>query len=166
MSTFAENSSGRDSRSIFQGGKCSFSPCGHPWFWRTTPRVKKIVCLSSSVKEHYNSHSLRIYMSSNNVDLKNNNRNYRKSFWILCARIAAINYFQVDLDKSRNFLWYCYVRARVPHCPPFQKAGGQCPVIHPCSGVPDCQFRRIDHNGSQARIFSVPPVNVHITATY
>jgi len=33
-----------------------------------------------SVKVRYNSHSLRIYMFRNNVDLKNNNINFRKPF--------------------------------------------------------------------------------------
>jgi len=27
----------------------------------------------------------------------------------MCARIATINLFQVDLDKSLKYLWYCYV---------------------------------------------------------
>jgi len=40
------------------------------------------VCLSSVSKRTHtnNSHSFRIYTLSNNVDLKNNNRNYRKPF--------------------------------------------------------------------------------------
>jgi len=40
----------------------------------------KAVCLSS-VRKHthsHNSHSFRIYMFSNNVDLKTNNRSYRQ----------------------------------------------------------------------------------------
>jgi len=49
---------------------------------------------------------------------------------------------------------------------PLSKDKGQCLVIHPCSGIPDWQFRQINHNGSQARISSVPPVIVHFTATY
>jgi len=40
----------------------------------------KTVLLEFSVKAHYNGLSLRIYMFINNVDLKNNNRNYRKPF--------------------------------------------------------------------------------------
>jgi len=40
-------------------------------------------------------------------------------------------------------------------CSPFQKAGGQC-RHSPCSGIPDWQFKRIDHNGSQARISCSP----------
>ena len=43
------------------------------------PRAQHCL-LEFSVKAHYNSHSFRIYMFSNNVDLKNNNRNYRKTF--------------------------------------------------------------------------------------
>jgi len=27
---------------------------------------------------------------------------------VVGARIAATNLFQVDLDKSWNYLWYCY----------------------------------------------------------
>jgi len=43
------------------------------------PRVQNCL-LVFSVKAHYDSHALRIYMFSNHVDLKNNNRNYRKLF--------------------------------------------------------------------------------------
>jgi len=40
-------------------------------------------------------------MFSNNVDLKTDNRNYRKTILnFRCVRIAAINLFQIDLDKS------------------------------------------------------------------
>ena len=44
------------------------------------------------------------------------------------GRIAAINLFQDDLDKSWIFLWHCYVRALVSPLPhPFQKARRQYP---------------------------------------
>jgi len=48
----------------------------------------KTVCLSSvqKLKDHYSRHCFRIFMFSNNVDLKNNNINYRKGFRILCVR--------------------------------------------------------------------------------
>ena len=46
----------------------------------------KTVCLSSVQKRTDNIHSFRLYMFSNNVDIKTNNRNYRKPFWILCVR--------------------------------------------------------------------------------
>ena len=53
------------------------------------------------------------------------------------ARIAAVNFFQIDLDKSWNYLWYCYARAPVPPLPPLSKVkGGSAPVMHPHSGVP------------------------------
>jgi len=42
----------------------------------------------------------------------------------MCARIAAINLFEVDLDNSWNYLWYYYLRAPMP---PLQRSGGQCP---------------------------------------
>jgi len=45
----------------------------------------------------------------------------------MCARIATINLFQTDLDKSWNYLWYWHVRESVPPLPPFSKARGQCP---------------------------------------
>jgi len=38
------------------------------------------VCLSSVLTRTHNSHSFRIYMFRNDVDLKINNRNYRKPF--------------------------------------------------------------------------------------
>jgi len=41
----------------------------------------KTVCLSSVQKRTDNIHSFRLYMFSNNVDIKTNNRNYRKPFW-------------------------------------------------------------------------------------
>jgi len=28
--------------------------------------------------------------------------------------VCAVNFFQVDLDKSWNYVWYCYARAPVP----------------------------------------------------
>jgi len=37
-------------------------------------------------KRMHNSQSFRIYMFSNNADLKTNNKNYRKPFWILGVR--------------------------------------------------------------------------------
>jgi len=43
------------------------------------PGVKNCL-LKFSLKVLYNSHSLRIYMFSNNVDHENNTRNYRKTF--------------------------------------------------------------------------------------
>jgi len=39
----------------------------------------------------------------------------------LGARIAAINLFSVDFDKSWNWLWYCYEKAPSPPLPPFRK---------------------------------------------
>jgi len=46
----------------------------------------KTVCLSSVQKLTHNSQSFRIYMFSNNADLKPNNKNYRKPFWSLGVR--------------------------------------------------------------------------------
>jgi len=43
--------------------------------------------------------SLRLFLFINNVDLKNNNRKYRKPMHFVDARIVAINLFQVDIDK-------------------------------------------------------------------
>jgi len=53
------------------------------------------------------------------------------------AQLAAMNLFQVDLDKSWNCLWYCYVRAPVPPLPSLSKGMGSVPVMHPRSRVPD-----------------------------
>ena len=76
-------------------------------------------------------------MFSNNVDLTTNNRNYGKPFWILCAPIASIGLFQVDIDKSWNYLWYCYVKDTCAPVAPPQRSGGSAPVMHPRSGVPE-----------------------------
>jgi len=46
----------------------------------------KTLWLSSVLKHTHNSHSFRIDMFRNNVDLKTTNRNYRKLFWTLCVR--------------------------------------------------------------------------------
>jgi len=35
---------------------------------------------------------------------------------------------------------------------PLSKSRGKCHVTHPCSGVPDWHFRRIDHDGSHKPI--------------
>ena len=45
-----------------------------------TQREAKTVWLSSVLTRTHNSHSFRIYMFRNDVDLKNNNKNYRKTF--------------------------------------------------------------------------------------
>jgi len=51
-------------------------------------------------KKQKNCYQLCLFLFSNNVDLKNNFRNYRKTILkFLDARIAAINLFQFDLDK-------------------------------------------------------------------
>jgi len=67
-------------------------------------------------------YQLCLFLFNNNVGLKNNKRNYRKSFLI-----SAINLFQVDRDKPWNYLWYCYEKAPTPPLPSFSKAGRQCP---------------------------------------
>jgi len=53
------------------------------------------------------------------------------------ARIAAVNLFQVDLDKPRNYRWCCYKKAPPPPFHPFWKIrGGNAPAMPPFSGVP------------------------------
>jgi len=93
--------------------------------------------LEFSVKHTHNCHSFRIYMFSNNGDLKTNNRNYVKPFWILRVReIASINLFQVDFDKSWNYVWYCYMKGTCAPVALSKSRGGSAPVMHPRSGVP------------------------------
>ena len=49
------------------------------------------------------------------------------------------NFFQFDLDndKSWNYLWYCYVRAPVhPLLPLLKRQGGSALVMHPHTGNP------------------------------
>jgi len=48
----------------------------------------RTVYLSSVQKRTHDSHSFCIYMFSHNVDLKNNNRNYRKTRFT-CARFVS-----------------------------------------------------------------------------
>jgi len=43
------------------------------------------------------------------------------------ARIAAINLFQVDLEKPQIYLWFAYENAPPPLLPPCQKGRGQYP---------------------------------------
>jgi len=67
-----------------------------------------------------------------NVDL----RNYRKNILnFLGPRIAAINLFQVNLYKPWNDLWYCYEKAPLLPLPPYERVGGNAPVIPTLSGV-------------------------------
>ena len=61
-------------------------------------------------------------------------KNYRKPFWIFPGtRIAAINLFQVDIDKPWNYLWYTIMKRYLhPRSLPFERAG----TLAPLSGVP------------------------------
>jgi len=62
-------------------------------------RAVKMMRAMETYKKQKNRYQLCLFLFNNNVDLKNNNRNIEKSFY-LGARIAAINLFQVDLDKQ------------------------------------------------------------------
>ena len=75
---------------------------------------------------------LCLFLLSNNVDLKNYTRNYRKPLWILWVRKQMQkNLFQVDLDKPWNYLWHFYKKAPPPPLPPLRKVKGQCPRYSP-----------------------------------
>jgi len=78
-----------------------------------------------------NIYQLCLFLFNHNFDLKNNNRNYRKSWNFLSDRIAAINLFQFNLDKPWNCLWYFYKRAPPPPLPLFERARRQCPRCFP-----------------------------------
>jgi len=65
-----------DPWSQFPGGEMPVSPLADVHVF-DLPRVQNCL-LEFNVKAHYDSHSLRIYMFSNNIDLKNYNRNYRR----------------------------------------------------------------------------------------
>jgi len=50
-------------------------------------------------KNQKNHNQLCLFLFSNNVNLKNNNRNYKKKLMdFVGARTSAINLFQVDFD--------------------------------------------------------------------
>jgi len=59
-------------------------------------------------------------MFSNNVDLKTNT-----ILNFMCARIAALNLFQVNLDKSWNYLWILLCEDTCVPVAPFSKIMGQ-----------------------------------------
>jgi len=63
------------------------------------PRVQNC-WLTSMKKRSHNGHSFCIYMFSNNVDFKTNKQKLQEIILnFMCARIAAVKLFQVDLDK-------------------------------------------------------------------
>ena len=124
--------------------------------WDTTGSIYKKFSSVKMSKQHAHVANMAMHIThggalphksgpvfSNNIDLKTNNRNYVKLFWILCgSEIASINLFQVDLDISWNYLWYCYVKGTcAPVAPPFKGRGGSVPVMYPRSGVPVCSHR-------------------------
>jgi len=49
-------------------------------------------------------HSFRIYMFSSIVDLTTNNKLWKTILNFMYGRIASINLFQVNFDKSWNYL--------------------------------------------------------------
>jgi len=104
-------------------------------------RAVKMMRAMETYKKQKNRYQLCLFLFNNNVDLKNNNRNIEKSFY-LGARIAAINLFQVDLDKQWNYVWHCYEKAPPPRLHPFWKGrGDNPPTMPPFSNVPAHIFR-------------------------
>jgi len=76
----------------------------------------------------HNSHSFRIYMFSNNVDLKTSNRNYRKPFWILCVReqLQYISFKSILIN--REITYDTVMQGHLCHgFPLFQRAGRAVP---------------------------------------
>ena len=70
---------------------------------------------------------IMLFLFSNNADLKNNTKNYRKtflSFW--CANICN-KFVQFDFDKPWNYLWYFIKKNLRPRRPLMKGQGGQCP---------------------------------------
>jgi len=54
----------------------------------------------------------------------------------MCAQIAAVNLFQVDLEKSLSYLWNLLCQGTcAPYSSPFKGQGGGALEMHPRSGV-------------------------------
>jgi len=68
-----------------------------------------------------------------NVGHKNNNRNYRKTFWIFWVHQRCNDFFQVDFDKTWNYLDDTYKKTPWPPLPLFERARRAMPRF---SGVP------------------------------
>ena len=45
--------------------------------------------------------------------------------------MAAINLFQIDLEKPWNYLQHCYEKVAPLPFPRFEQAGGKCPIMPP-----------------------------------
>jgi len=87
------------------------------------------------MKKQTNLYQYVLFLFRSNIDLTN--RNYRKltvlNFFV--ARIAAINLFQIDVNHE---ITHDTDIAKVssPRFLPFERAGGNAPVIFLLSGVP------------------------------
>ena len=66
--------------------------------WKS--RVKR----NSNFKKPTNRYHLCLFALSNNVDLKNNNRNYRKHSEFTVWANNCTKLFKFDLDKPRSYL--------------------------------------------------------------
>jgi len=140
-----------------------FPACGRPWFLRTMS--SKLIAWVQCVKAHPSIIVILFAFTCSATMLTSKIiTEILENFWnFVCARITAMNLFQVDLDKSWNYLWYCYVRALVPPFPPpFQRAGGAVPLhMHPCSGIPEglcvcaglLDILKIDKNSTDLQCF-------------
>ena len=103
-----------DIRCLWRHNMTSYSRL-EPTFWRSLFVTQLSYSGTPEQREGKQQNSwgqwkiLCLFLFINNVDLKNNNINYRKPFWIfLSAWISTISLFQVDLDKPQDYLWYCY----------------------------------------------------------
>ena len=77
--------------------------------------------------------TVMLVLFSNNLYFYNNKRNYKTNILTFVgARIAAVNLFQVDLDKAWDSLRYCYEKAP----PPPLLCIWNAPVMPTLSGVP------------------------------
>jgi len=98
--------------------------------------VKELRAMETK-KTQNNRYQMCLFLFINNVDRKNNNRNYRTHSEFSGCSNSCINLLQVDLDKPWNYLWYCYEKTPPPPLPAFWKGrGGNGPAMPPFCGVP------------------------------
>ena len=107
---------------------------GHCSSGRAGGAVKELRAMETTKKQK-NRYQIGLLLFINNVDRKNNNRNYRTHSEFSGCPKSCMNLFQVDLDKPGNYLWYCYEKTPPPPLPTFWNGRGGNDTMPPSSGV-------------------------------
>ena len=81
----------------------------------------KALSAMETYKKQTNRYQLCLFLFSNNVDLKNNNKNYRKPFWIFWVREELQWICFKSFCKQWNNLRYCYEKVPMPPLAPLIK---------------------------------------------